>query len=53
LGEKIVIGDDIEITVVALQPGKVRLGIEAPREVTVHRLEIASVIGRERDAREH
>ena len=40
LGDKICIGDDIFITVVALDRGNVRLGIEAPRSVPVHRQEI-------------
>lgn len=38
--EKIHIGDDIVITVVSLANGKVRLGIEAPRDVAVHRSEL-------------
>lgn len=38
--ESIVIGDDIEITVVEIRDGKVRLGIEAPRHVPVDRKEI-------------
>src|SRR4051794_366078 len=41
LGEKIVIGDRIVVTVVKLDNGQVRLGIEAPREVAVFREEIA------------
>ncbi len=40
LGEKIVIGDQIVVTVVKLDHGQVRLGIEAPREITVFREEI-------------
>jgi len=40
LGERIYIGDDICVTVVAIDRGKVRLGIEAPRSVPVHRQEI-------------
>jgi carbon storage regulator len=40
LGEKIVIGGSIEITVVGLDRGKVRIGISAPPEVTVHRKEV-------------
>jgi len=40
LGEKIVIGDDITLTVVDIDGGKVRLGIEAPRKVPVHREEV-------------
>ena len=39
-GESIVIGDDIVVTVVDLRNGKVRLGVEAPKEVPVHRKEL-------------
>ena len=38
--ESIVIGDDIFITVVEILGDKVRLGIDAPKSVTVHRQEI-------------
>ena len=38
--EKIIIGGNIELTVIDIQHDKVRLGIEAPREVTVDREEI-------------
>ncbi len=44
LSEKIVIGDNIVVTVVELAGGKVRLGIEAPRDVSVHRKEIYEAI---------
>jgi carbon storage regulator len=40
LGEKITIGDNISITVVDIDRGKVRLGIEAPRAVPVYRQEL-------------
>jgi carbon storage regulator len=40
LMEKLFIGDDICVTVVRLEGGQVRLGIEAPREVTVVRAEL-------------
>ena len=40
VGEIVKIGDDISITVVRVAGGAVRLGIEAPREVAVHREEI-------------
>jgi carbon storage regulator len=40
LGEKIVIGDNICITVVDVDRGKIRLGIEAPRSVPVFRQEL-------------
>ena len=40
LGEKIFIGDNICITVVDSDRGKIRLGIEAPREVAIYRQEL-------------
>jgi carbon storage regulator len=40
--EKLYIGDDICVTVVRLEGGQVRLGIEAPRNVTVVRAELVS-----------
>ena len=40
VGETIRIGDDIEVTVVAVQRETVRLSIKAPREVRVHRQEV-------------
>ena len=44
LGEKIVIGDDIVVTVVKIDRNQIRLGIEAPHEVAVYREEIAPSI---------
>ena len=38
--ETIMIGDDIEITIVDIRGDKCRLGISAPKEVSVHRKEI-------------
>lgn len=46
-GQSIVIGDNIEITVVEIQGDMVRLGINAPREVTVHRQEVFEQIAAE------
>ena len=40
LGEKIHIGDNITVTIVDIDRGKVRIGIEAPREVPVFRHEL-------------
>jgi carbon storage regulator len=40
LGEKIFIGDNICITVVDIDRGKIRLGIEAPRDVPIYRQEL-------------
>ena len=46
--ESIIIGDDIEIVIVDVRGDKVRLGINAPREVSVHRKEIYDAIQREK-----
>ncbi len=46
--ESIIIGDDIEITIVDVRGDKVRLGINAPREIPVHRKEIYEAIQREK-----
>jgi carbon storage regulator len=49
--ESIVINDDITIVVVEIRGDKVRLGVEAPREVPVHRREVYDAIKRaEQDA---
>lgn len=40
LGEKIYIGESICITVVDIDRGKIRLGIEAPRDVPIYRQEL-------------
>lgn len=45
--ESIVINDDITITIVEVRGDKVRLGIQAPREVPVHRKEVLDLIVRE------
>ena len=42
--DRIVIGDDVEITVVDIRGNRVRLGIVAPKEVTVHRREVYETI---------
>ncbi len=48
--ETIMIGDDIEITVVDIRGDKVRLGINAPRDIMVHRKEVYEAIRRENRA---
>src|SRR4051812_46886354 len=48
--ETIMIGDDIEVTVVDIRGDKVRLGINAPKEVSVHRKEVYEAIRRENRA---
>lgn len=42
--QSIVIGDDITITVIEIRNDQVRLGITAPREIRVHREEVAAEI---------
>jgi carbon storage regulator len=46
--ESIIIGDDITITIVDVRGDKVRLGINAPRSISVHRKEIYEAIQREK-----
>ncbi|MEE2705489.1 MAG: carbon storage regulator CsrA [Planctomycetota bacterium] len=45
--ESIIIGDNIVVTIVDVRGDKVRLGIEAPTEIPVHRQEIYEAIKRE------
>ena len=46
--ESIMIGDDVEITIVDVRGDKVRLGITAPKQIPVHRREIYDAIQREK-----
>jgi carbon storage regulator len=50
--ESIMIGDDVEITIVEVRGDKVRLGINAPREIPVHRREVYDAIQAEKDSKE-
>jgi carbon storage regulator len=45
--ETIIIGDNIEVTVVDIRGDKVRLGITAPKDISVHRKEVYEAIRRE------
>ena len=47
--QSVMIGDDIEVTVIAVQGDKVRLGINAPADVPIFRMEIYVEIARERE----
>jgi carbon storage regulator len=51
VGETVVIGDDVDVTVLGIKGRQVRLGVKAPKEVAVHRKEIYDRICRERDQR--
>jgi len=50
--ESIIIGDDVEIIIVDVRGDKVRLGITAPKEVSVHRREVYDAIQREKNAKD-
>ena len=47
--ESIMIGDEVEITIVDVRGDKVRLGINAPKHIPVHRREIYNAIQREKN----
>ena len=47
VGETVVIGNDVTVTVLGVKGNQVRLGVNAPREVAVHREEIYERIKRE------
>jgi len=46
--ESIMIGDEVEITIVDVRGNKVRLGITAPKSIAVHRREVYEAIQREK-----
>ncbi|MEY4760652.1 MAG: carbon storage regulator CsrA [Pseudomonadota bacterium] len=48
VGEAIVIGDDVTVTVLGVKGNQVRIGVNAPASTTVHREEIAERIRAER-----
>ncbi len=50
--ESIMIGDEVEITIVDVRGDKVRLGITAPKSIPVHRREIYDAIQREKAQKE-
>ncbi|MHC4457055.1 MAG: carbon storage regulator CsrA [Planctomycetota bacterium] len=50
--ESIIIGDDVEVTIVDVRGDKVRLGITAPKEIPVHRREVYEAIQREKREKE-
>ena len=49
VGETLVIGDEVTVTVLGVRGNQVRLGVNAPKEVAVHREEIYQRIQKEKD----
>jgi carbon storage regulator len=47
VGETVVIGDEVQVTVLGVKGNQVRLGVTAPRDVSVHRQEIYDRIRKE------
>lgn len=50
IGETLIIGDDVNITVLGVKGNQVRLGINAPKDVSVHREEIYLRIQQEKES---
>ena len=53
VGETLMIGDQVSVTVLGVKGNQVRIGVNAPKEVSVHREEIYQRIQRERAMHEH
>ena len=52
VGETLMIGDEVTVTVLGVKGNQVRIGVNAPKEVSVHREEIYMGIQSEKDAEE-
>lgn len=50
VGERLMIGDDIQVTVLGVKGNQVRIGVHAPADVSVHREEIYERVRAERES---
>mgnify|MGYP005757486529 CR=1 FL=1 len=53
VGETLMVGDEVTVTVLGVKGNQVRIGVNAPKEVAVHREEIYQRIQREKTEKDH
>ena len=53
VGETLMIGDEVTVTVLGVKGNQVRIGVNAPKDIAVHREEIYERIKREQDGTPH
>ena len=53
IGETVVIGNDVDVTVLGVKGNQVRIGVKAPKEIAVHREEIYQRICQEQNGNGH
>jgi carbon storage regulator len=53
VGETLMVGDEVTVTVLGVKGNQVRIGVNAPKEVAVHREEIYQRIQREKQTGDH